>query len=91
MYTHAYIHTYIHTYIHACIHAYIYTYRHTYIPKKKSVYNKERYEQNQEETFKYRRERYWTIHRRDLNIGVRDTGQYKKKYLYTRLYLYIKI
>ena len=69
MYTHAYIHTYIHTYIHACIHAYIYTYRHTYIPKKKSVYNKERYEQNQEETFKYRRERYWTIHRRDLNIG----------------------
>ncbi len=40
---------------------------------KKSVYNKERYEQNKEEILKYRRERYRTIHKKDLNIKV-STG-----------------
>jgi hypothetical protein len=30
-------------------------------PRKKSVHNKERYEQDKEEIFKYRRERYITI------------------------------
>jgi hypothetical protein len=28
------------------------------MPKKKSIYNKERYEQNKEEELKYRSERY---------------------------------
>jgi hypothetical protein len=41
------------------------------MPKKKSVYNKkERYKQNKEETLKYRRERYRTMHKEDLNIKV---------------------
>jgi hypothetical protein len=45
------------------------------VPKKKSVYNKERYEQNKEEILKYRRERYRTIHKKDLNIKV-STGNF---------------
>jgi hypothetical protein len=45
-------------------------------PRKKNVYNnKERYEQNKEEIFKYRRERYRTIHKKDLNIKV-STGTF---------------
>ncbi len=40
------------------------------MPKKKSIYNKERYEQNKAEILKYKRERYRTIHKRDLNINV---------------------
>ena len=44
-------------------------------PKQKSVYNKERYEQNKEEILKYRRERYRTIHEKDLNIKV-STGTF---------------
>ena len=40
------------------------------LPRKKSLYNKERYEQNKEEILKYRRERYRTIHQKDLNIKV---------------------
>jgi hypothetical protein len=47
----------------------------TEVPKKKSVYNKERYEQNKEEILKYRRERYRTIHKKDLNIKV-STGNF---------------
>lgn len=43
--------------------------------KKKSVYNKERYEQNKEEILRYRRERYRTIHKKDLNIKV-TTGTF---------------
>ena len=31
------------------------------MPRKKNVYNKERYEQNKEEILKYRRERYRII------------------------------
>ena len=42
-------------------------------PKKKSVYNKERCEQNKDEILKYRRERHWTIQKKDLNIKV-STG-----------------
>ena len=42
---------------------------------KKSVYNKERYEQNKEDILKYRRERYRTIHKKDLNIKV-STGTF---------------
>jgi hypothetical protein len=45
------------------------------MPKKKSVYNKERYEQNKEEILKYRRERYRTKHKKDLNIKV-STGTF---------------
>jgi hypothetical protein len=45
------------------------------MPKKQSVYNKERYEQNREEISKYRRERYRTMHKKDLNIKVR-TGTF---------------
>jgi hypothetical protein len=46
------------------------------LPKKKSVYNKERYEQNKEEIIlKYRRERYRTIHKKDVNIKV-STGTF---------------
>ena len=45
------------------------------MPKKKSVYNKERYGQNKEEILKYRRERYRTIHKEDLNIKV-STGTF---------------
>ena len=37
---------------------------------KKNVYNMERYEQIKEEIFKYRCERYRTIHKEDLNIKV---------------------
>ena len=38
------------------------------LPKKKSAYNKERYGQKKEEIIlKYRRERYRTIHEKDLN------------------------
>ena len=44
-------------------------------PKKKIIYNKERYEQNKEEMLKYRRERYRTIHKKDLNIKV-STGTF---------------
>ena len=43
------------------------------MPKTKSVYNKEQYEQIKEEILKYRRERYRTIHKKDLNIKV-STG-----------------
>jgi hypothetical protein len=39
--------------------------------RKKSVYNKERYEQNKEEILKYRRERYRTIYKKDLVINKR--------------------
>jgi hypothetical protein len=45
------------------------------MPKKKSVYNKERYEQNKEEILKYRRGRYRAIHKKDLNIEV-STGTF---------------
>ncbi len=45
------------------------------MPKRKSVYNEERYEQKKEEKLKYRRERYRTIHRKDLNIKV-STGTF---------------
>ena len=41
-----------------------------HLPRKKNVYNKERYEQNKEEILKYRRERYRTIYKEDLNIKV---------------------
>ena len=36
------------------------------MPKKKSVYNKERYAQNKEEILKYRRERYRTIQKKNI-------------------------
>ena len=43
-------------------------------PRKKSVCNKDRYEQDKEEILKHRRERYRTIHEKDyLNIKV-STG-----------------
>ncbi len=45
------------------------------MPLRKNVYNKERYEQNKEEMLKYRRERYRTIHTKDLNIKV-STGTF---------------
>ena len=45
------------------------------MPKKKSVYNKERYEEIEEEILKYRRERSRTIHKKDLNIKV-STGTF---------------
>ncbi len=45
------------------------------LPRKTNVYNEERYEQNKEEIFKYRRERYRTIHTKDLNIKV-GTGAF---------------
>ena len=45
------------------------------MPRKKNVYNKERYEQNKEKILKYRRVRYRTIHKKDLNIKVR-TGTF---------------
>ena len=32
------------------------------MPKKKSVYNKEQYEQNKEEILKYRRERFFCLY-----------------------------
>ena len=41
------------------------------MPRKINVYNKERYEQNKGEILKYRRERYRTTHKKDLNIKVR--------------------
>ena len=40
------------------------------MPKKKSVYYKQRYEQNKEDILKYRHERYWTTHQKDLNIKL---------------------
>jgi hypothetical protein len=43
------------------------------MPTKKSVYNKERHEQNKEEILKYRHERYRKKHKKDLNIKV-STG-----------------
>jgi hypothetical protein len=43
------------------------------LPKKKNVYNKERYEQNKKEILKYRRERYRTMQKKDLNIKA-STG-----------------
>ena len=46
-----------------------------HLPRKKNVYNKERYEQNKAETLKYRRERYRTTHKKDLNIQV-STGTF---------------
>jgi hypothetical protein len=49
-------------------------------PKKKSVYNKERYEQNKEEILKHRSERYRTIHKKDLNIKV-STGTFNHFYI----------
>ena len=63
-------------YIYVCVCVYIYIYMYIYIYiyiynlKKKSVYNKERYEQNKEEILKHRRKRYRTIHKKDLNIKV---------------------
>ena len=46
------------------------------LPKKKSAYDKERYGQKKEEIIlKYRRERYRTIHEKDLNIKV-STGTF---------------
>jgi hypothetical protein len=45
------------------------------MPKRKSVYNEERYEQKKEEILKYRRERYRTVHRKDLNITA-STGTF---------------
>ena len=45
------------------------------MPRNKNVYNKERYEQNKEEIFKYRRGRYGTIHKKDLNVKV-STGTF---------------
>jgi hypothetical protein len=45
------------------------------MPRKKNVYNRERYEQNKEEILKYRRERYRTIHKKDLNVKV-STGTF---------------
>jgi hypothetical protein len=45
------------------------------MPEKKSVYNKERYEQNKEQILKYRRVRYRTIYKKDLNIKV-STGTF---------------
>jgi hypothetical protein len=45
------------------------------MPRKKNVHNKEQYEQIQEEILKYRRERYRTIHEKDLNIKV-STGTF---------------
>jgi hypothetical protein len=38
------------------------------MPEKKSVYNKERYEQNKEEILKYRRERYRTMHKKGFKL-----------------------
>ena len=46
-----------------------------HMPKKKSVFNKERYEKHKEEISKYRRERYRTIHKKNLNISV-STGTF---------------
>ena len=45
------------------------------LPRKKNVYNKERYEQNQKEILKYRRERYRTMQKKDLNIKA-STGTF---------------
>ena len=56
-----------------CIYRYRYRYTDGSLPKKKSVCDKERCEQNKEEILKYRRERYRTIHEKDLNIKV-STG-----------------
>ena len=45
------------------------------MPRNKNVYNKERYEQNKEEILKHRRERYRTMHKKDLIIKV-STGTF---------------
>jgi hypothetical protein len=45
------------------------------LPRKKNVYNKERYEQNKKEILKYRRERYRTMQKKDLNIKA-STGTF---------------
>ena len=43
--------------------------------KKKTAYNKERCKQNKVEISKYRRERYGTIYKKDLNIKT-STGTF---------------
>ena len=45
------------------------------MPRKINVYNKERYEQNKGEILKYRRERYRTTQKKDLNVKV-STGTF---------------
>jgi hypothetical protein len=50
------------------------------MPRKKNVYNKERYQQNKEdhhhqEILRYWRERYRTIHKKDSNVKV-STGTF---------------
>ena len=45
------------------------------MPKTKSVYNKEQYEQIKEEILKYRRERYGIRDKKDSNIKV-STGTF---------------
>jgi hypothetical protein len=80
-----YTHTHTHTHTHrAYISVYISIYVYIYIygttnngtdAKKKSVYTEERYEPNQEEILKYRRERDRTMHKKDLNIKV-STGTF---------------
>jgi hypothetical protein len=76
IYIYIYMYIYICMYIYVCVCVYIYIYMYIYIYiyiynlKKKSVYNKERYEQNKEEILKHRRKRYRTIHKKDLNIKV---------------------
>jgi hypothetical protein len=42
-----------------------------HIPKKKSVYNKERYEPGTEEILKYRSERHKTIHEKDFSLKIK--------------------
>jgi len=82
MYVHTYIYTHTHTHTLEPLELNI----HIYISRKKkvvylrmetekeieykSVYNKKRYEQNKEEILKCGRERYKTIHKKDLNIKV---------------------
>ncbi len=45
------------------------------MPRKKNLHDKDLYEQNKEEKLKYRRERYRTIHKKDLNSKV-STGTF---------------
>ncbi len=51
---------YIYIYLNVCIYMYICIYVYMYVCAyiMRSVYNKERYEQNKEEILKFRRERY---------------------------------
>jgi len=56
------------------------------MPRKKGVYNKERYEQNKEEILKYRHERHRTVHKEDLNIKV-STGRNVFNDMNSRTYL----